>query len=270
MAGVENYLVDNPPRVRQYYDVRMPPGWRGAVGMHTTESMMDTVGIDTGPNAVADFIKNRTDKGSYWKIGGSQHAVGLVPIRYTTFSIGVSGFNSVTLNYAFACRTTDLNLGHWWTQYAVGVFAHEIVEAWIEGKIDPVVANRWIEPEEVLAGRPGLINHGTVQPRDRKDMLVNHPQRAELQAYICQMIAANLGGPAPKEPDVANPPELFRQASGAIWLVRDGVAVKLTTTDQVDFALKLSAVNRMELPSNQTDLALSLCGVLPAAIPAPS
>jgi hypothetical protein len=187
------YLLDNPPASRQFYPSRVgSPTW--AVGVHTTESIMDTVWIDTGAENVAGFISRRGDAGSYVVIVDSDSTVRLVPDTYTTMSIGVKGFNSATWSIALACRQSELDPDHWWTQAAIARAGAEIRRMWTEQGIDIVKAAVWRPAADALQ-MACLFNHGDAQPADRRDAFVRSPQQDRLQQMLVEAI---LGAPAPR------------------------------------------------------------------------
>lgn len=222
------YLLDHPPARAQFYD-RRNAALTGGVAVHTTESIIDTVTIDTGAENVAAFIARRGDAGSYHVLVDSDSTVPMVPDSYTAFHIAASGHNSRTWGIAFACRTTDLDPDHPWTRAAFKRAAVEIVGFWRRNRFPVDALNTWLAPGETLT-RGGLFHHGTAQPRDRTDAFAKHPRRAELAALLSREITTAAGGNLTTEREIVR---LFQEI-----LVDDGPgrpgAAYLTTVAEND------------------------------------
>jgi len=192
------YLIDNPPAIQQFYPSRANP-LTGGVLIHTTESIMDNVGPDTGAENVAAYIARRTEYGSYHCIVDSDSFVPMVPDSYTAYHCGASGYNSRTWGISFACRTTDLDVNADWTRKAMRIAAEQIVGFWQRNSFDVAAAARFI-PAVQTQSAPGMSTHGEAQPADRSDAWTRHPQRAQLEALLLDEIA-NVVGPPPPDPD---------------------------------------------------------------------
>lgn len=183
------YLLDNPPARSQYRRPRRGT-FVGAIGIHTTEGVLDTTGPDTGAENVAAFIVRRMTPGSYHRIVDSDSVVAMLPDNSEAFAIAADGLNRSTINMAWACRTTDLHPSSAWTRSAFTLMAGEIVDCWRRNRVDPLTAARWLTREQVLAGWPGLFHHGTVQPADRHDAFVRNPDRPALERLLVDEIRA--------------------------------------------------------------------------------
>src|SRR5690606_961487 len=71
------WLDDHPPHTQQFRcPRRVPPS--GVVVVHTTESYPDETGPDDGAENVAEFIRTRSNYGSYHDLADSDSIVHLV------------------------------------------------------------------------------------------------------------------------------------------------------------------------------------------------
>lgn len=214
------YLLDHPPAIQQFHPSRANP-MTGGVLVHTTESIMDNVGPDTGAENVAAYIARRTEYGSYHVIVDSDSTVVLMPDSYTAFHCEVKNFNSRTWGISFACRSTDLNVDNPWTQAAVKRAANEIFAFWTRNGFDAETAANFIPAEQTLFAA-GLTTHGDAQPYDRSDAWTRHPQREQLQAMLIRGILENVLPPEPED-DEMKPVEMWRDPKdGSIWLFWTG------------------------------------------------
>ncbi len=192
------FLLDNPPAQQQFYSSRPRP-MSGGVLIHTTESIMDNVGPDTGAENVASYIARRQEYGSYHCIVDSDSVVNLLPDTYVAYHCGAGGYNGVTWGISFACRTTDLDPNSDWTRKAMRFAAEQIVGFWRRNGFDPAVANRFI-PAIQTQTMAGMSTHGEAQPADRSDAWTRHPQRSGLEALLRNEIN-KANGSQPVEPD---------------------------------------------------------------------
>jgi hypothetical protein len=222
------FLLDNPPATQQFYSSRPRP-MSGGVLIHTTESVMDNVGPDTGAENVAGFISRRSDYGSYHCIVDADSAVNLVPDSYVAYHCGASGYNGVTWGISFACRTTDLDPNAEWTRKAMRHAAEQIVGFWRRNGFDPAVANRFI-PAIQTQSTAGMSTHGEAQPADRSDAWTRHPQRAGLEALLRNEIN-KVNGTQPVEPDedddMAKTVMIRDDRTGVIWHVDGNTRYRL-------------------------------------------
>lgn len=220
------YLLDNPPVQQQFYPSRPRP-LSGGVLIHTTESIMDNVGPDTGAENVAGFIARRNDYGSYHVIVDSDSAVALVPDSYVAYHCGAGGYNGVTWGISFACRTTDLDVNSEWTRKAMANAAREIAGFWQRNNFDVATASQFI-PALQTQSRPGMSTHGEAQPGDRSDAWTRHPQRAGLEALLLVEIAkVNGSNPEPDEDDDMKQVMIRDDRTGAVWNVCGNTRYKL-------------------------------------------
>lgn len=186
------FLLEHELGIQQYRYPRRAP-ISGMVGVHSTESIMDDVGPDTGPANVADFIARRTDYGSYHEIVGSQGYVPMAPDDYETWHIAADLHNWHSWGISAACRSTDFDPDHPWTQATITIMGQRIAAFWERNQFDPHQCARWITREEALQHIPGLIHHGDAQPADRTDAWTRHPRRADLDQMLIDAILRAVG-----------------------------------------------------------------------------
>jgi len=227
------YLLDNPPATQQFYPSRANK-LTGGVLIHTTESIMDSVGPDTGAENVADFIRRRSDYGSYHVIVDSDSAVALMPDSYTAYHCAANGYNSRTWGISFACRTSDLSPDSEWTKRAMKNAAREIVAFWQRNGFDPKASARFI-PAIQTQSSPGMSTHGEAQPADRSDAWTRHPRRAQLEALLLTEMA-KLNGPGTTDPEEDEMKSVIVRdpRSGTMWHVCGNTRYKLFAQSEVD------------------------------------
>lgn len=204
------YLLDNPPKSRQFYPSRSnTPTY--AIGVHTSEG-------PTGPGTargLAAFIARRSDPGSYACIVDSEETVVLVPPDYTTFSVAASGYNSRTWHICLAGKSGELSADDANTQAMIARAGEAIRALWTILGI--ALSNaQWIGTDAL--NRPGLFCHGDVQPWDRSDAWSTHPDRARLDQLLVDAINPT-PTPSPQEDDVKD--ALIRDP-------RDGAVYRIT------------------------------------------
>lgn len=135
------------------------------VVIHTTESVFDTDGPDTGGEAVARYQATTDRPSSYHRIIDRDSNIEMLPDEATSF--GVKGFNSVALNLSFAMKAAD------WTDSAKRaaaepalVLAAAQVSDWCRHHNIPVER---VNKAEAAAGRRGIVSHGALDPGRRSD-----------------------------------------------------------------------------------------------------
>ena len=228
------YLLNNPPATQQFYSSRPRP-LTGGVLIHTTESIMDNVGPDTGAENVAGYISRRSDYGSYHTIVDADSAVALVPDTYVAYHCGASGYNGVTWGISFACRTSDLDVNSDWTRRAMVNAAREIAGFWKRNGFDVATSNQFI-PAIQTQSRPGMSTHGEAQPADRSDAWTRHPQRAGLEALLRNEIAKVTQIPTPPGVDATmNKPVMMRnKKTGTISVFYEGTPFRVDLPSPAD------------------------------------
>jgi hypothetical protein len=242
------YLLDNRPASPQFHTTRAN-ALTGGVLLHTTESVMDSVGIDTGAENVAGFISRRADAGSYHIIVDSDSTVRLVPDAYTAFHCAASGYNSRTLGLSFACRTVDLDPAHAWTRAAFKRAAAELVRFWRENGFDPAACARFRPASELLTGA-GISTHGDAQPADRSDAFTRHPRRAELERLLLAEIAALIIPTAPGVTAVNTPYTCRFGTQPEVWLCWENspFRIHVKTPAEVDLLRYLKVTDKGSIP----------------------
>lgn len=164
------YLRDNPPVRSQY---RSPRRARpsGLVVVHTAESILDTVGPDTGAENVAAFIQSRTTPGSYHDLVDSDSALQLVGYGDEAYQDG-TGSNPHALSISFALAAAD------WPRLSAprrdafleqGAQAFARQQAWLRAKGHPLTPLRRVSRAQSDARVPGFISHAERDPARRTD-----------------------------------------------------------------------------------------------------
>ncbi len=204
------YLRRNKPAIDQFRSPRRQAPI-GVIGLHTSESVMDTVGPDTGAENVAAFIARRTDYGSYHDIGDSDSIVSLVRYTDEAFHIGTHTLNRRTTGLSFACRTSD------WAKMSParraaflrnGAKAAARQNAYHASHGKPVPARR-ITLAQALAGERGFLAHGDADPGVRSPHLFPWD---EFLRYYAEAIGVSKPPHASKPPKPTPPKETFLMA----------------------------------------------------------
>lgn len=182
------YLIDNPPAISQFSPRTnwSPSRPTGLTVLHTAEGVMDTVGPDTGAEAVANFIRTRTTYGSYHDLVDSDSIINLVPYNLGAYQDG-TGSNGCALSISFACSTTDWNRMSPERRRAFlmnGARAFVRQQAWLKSNGYPMTPLRMISKAESDRGLPGLIYHAHRDPARRSDPGVIPPNLFPLSEFI--------------------------------------------------------------------------------------
>ena len=163
------YLDDHPPARRQFRARAEKPS--GLIVVHTAESVMDTVGPDTGAEAVADFIRRRSDPGSYHRLADSNSRVDLV--RFSQAAYGDrTGSNEFGIHISFALRAADwpgMSPAERRAFIKQGALAVKEAMDWLKAEFSIVVPLRRVSRAESEARKPGFISHGERDPGRRSD-----------------------------------------------------------------------------------------------------
>lgn len=171
------WLEDHPPRRDQFRIGRrldrspLKGRCTGLTVLHTAESVMDTVGPDTGSENVARFIAGRLEPGSYHHLVDSDSRINLVALENEAYQDG-TGSNPWALSIAFACKTTD-----WPRMSAVrrraflwqGALAFLDQQRWLRARGFPTTDLRLLTKSQSDAGVSGFVYHGTRDPLRRSD-----------------------------------------------------------------------------------------------------
>lgn len=192
------YLLDNPPARDQY---RSPRRKRptGLTVIHTAESVMDSLGPDTGAEDVAAFIRRRSDAGSYHDLVDSDSVIQLVRYEDEAYQDG-TGSNPFALSISFALKTTD------WVKLSPekraaflrqGAVAFARQQAWLRANGYPTTPLRRITKAQSDAGEAGFISHAERDPARRTDPGRDFPWGeffAACRAALAGTNPANPGG----------------------------------------------------------------------------
>lgn len=182
------YLELHPPKVRQFRTPRRAKP-SGLIVVHTAESVMDTVGPDTGAESVAAFIANRSDFGSYHTLADSDSRVRLVPFDAEAFGDG-TGSNPFAVHISFALAAAD------WPRLSVakraafiGQGAKAAAEAakWVLTTHGIAVPARRVTLAESDQREPGFIPHGDRDPERRTDPGKGFPWSEFFAAFVQEM-----------------------------------------------------------------------------------
>lgn len=191
------YLDLHPPARSQFRCPRREDP-SGVAVVHTAESVMDTVGVDTGAEAVARFIRGRAEPGSYHDLVDSDSWVRVVRWECEAFQ-DATGSNPHGYGLSFACSYLD------WTKMSKarrdafverGARAAAAWARWVRTETGIVVPARRITRAQSEARVPGFIAHAERDPARRKDPgLTQFPWTQFLRRF------AVLSTPTPPSPE---------------------------------------------------------------------
>lgn len=164
------YLVDNPPRRSQYRRPRRAAP-SGLIVVHTAESTPDTIATDGGAEAVARFIRNRSDPGSYHDLVDSDSVLNLVPYDAEAFGDG-TGSNPHAYSVSVATTAAWWPLApKAWREGAVRNAARAArgYAMWLQARSGIVIPARRVTRGESERRVPGFISHAERDPTRRSD-----------------------------------------------------------------------------------------------------
>jgi hypothetical protein len=213
------YLLDHPPRRSQYRRPRRQAP-SGVIVVHTAENTPDAVALDGGAEAVAGFIRNRSDAGSYHDLADSDSSINLVPYDAEAFH---DGTGSNPHSYGVSVATTAA----WWPwaprvwrdgaiRQAAGCAAR--YAGWLKATRGIVVPARRINRGESEHRVPGFISHAERDPSRRSD-----PGRAfpwdQFLAEFARLSGSGAGVPdqAPAPPPPPPHPQIGDPRMDGIW-----------------------------------------------------
>lgn len=179
------YLEDHPPKVRQFRKPRRSQP-SGLIVMHTAESILDTVGPDTGAGGVARFIASRADYGSYHFIVDSDSIVPLVPLDAEAYGDG-TGSNPFAIHVSFACHAVDwprMTAEKQAAFLANGAKAAALAAQWVQDVHGIEVPPARVSRAESERREPGFISHGERDPGRRSDPGVDFPWAQFMRAFV--------------------------------------------------------------------------------------
>jgi hypothetical protein len=206
----------------------------GLVVVHTAESVLDTVGPDTGAEKVAAFIVGRTDPGSYHDLVDADSDIQLVRYEDEAYQDS-TGSNPHALSVSFALKATDwprLRPAKRDAFLTQGARALARQQAWLLAHRYPLTPLRRITRAQSAAGLPGFISHAERDPDRRKDPGAHFPWGRFFA------IAADLAAPifpAPFYDEDDDMLKLIRRVdNGATYLIGPGVWNYVETIEQRD------------------------------------
>ncbi|GAA1909479.1 hypothetical protein GCM10009737_08440 [Nocardioides lentus] len=189
------YLQDHPPRQTQFRARRARV--RGVIVVHSAESAPDLAGGDGGAEAVAEFIRGRSDYGSYHDLCDSDSAVDLVPYELAAFGDG-TGSNEWALHLSAATQAHRWpDLPEQWVDGCLRQMAKRAARMarWIEATAGITVPARRITRAQSEAGVPGFISHGDRDPGRRSDPGPAFPWDRFLAYYAAEMEEDDMATP---------------------------------------------------------------------------
>lgn len=135
------------------------------VGLHTTESLFDQIGQDTGAEGVARYQSQTDRPSSYHRIVDRDSTVVCLPDEATAFGIG--RLNAPTLHLAFALRAAD------WSDPKKARAALPMLEraadVCAEWSREFGIPLTWLSRDAAFGKARGFIRHGTADPTRRSD-----------------------------------------------------------------------------------------------------
>lgn len=180
------YLMDNPnPYTPQW-------GWErsrvsGVIGIHTAESNTCFNGPDPGDANTANFIRTRTDYGSYHSLTDADSIMQLVHPRQAAWADTTN--NAHAMSVSSAIRAND------WPHMSAErkrAFVQNMATAaaWLSrdavnaGLMDNMTPARRITAAEAISGsRAGFYGHGETNPSTRYDPGAGFPWQMFLEMY---------------------------------------------------------------------------------------
>lgn len=164
----------------------------GALVLHSAENDTDLSGADTGAEAVARYISNRSTYGSYHRIGDRDSIVKMLPFSYEAWQDTTSNNYAIGLSIAWAVHDLPRMTRKQRNAY-YKTLADEVVEArdWCKAEhgID-VPIGRFKSRGEIVAGEAGLTTHSRMDPSRRSDPFGGSGQwEDEFLAVLADVVA---------------------------------------------------------------------------------
>lgn len=163
------YLDDHPPARTQFRRRYATP--TGLIVVHTAESALDVIGEDTGAEGVADFIRRRSDPGSYHRLVDSDSIVPLIRFEMAAYGDG-TGSNEFAIHLSFACRAADwprMDPARREAFLVNGARAAREAAAWLREHHGITVPARRVTRTQSDQGAAGFISHAERDPDRRTD-----------------------------------------------------------------------------------------------------
>lgn len=243
------WLDDHPPASSQFRRPRREQP-SGVIVVHTAENTPDFVAFDGGAEAVANFIRTRTDPGSYHDLVDSDSCINLVGYDAEAYH-DATGSNRHSYGLSVATRA---DVWPWapkvWRDGAV----HQAAAAaaryafWLHARRGITIPARRINRAESEMRVPGFISHAERDPARRHDPGAGFPWPQFLAHY--EHLTADLW-PAPPTPDPSQEVDdmfLYSGPGTPVFFCHAGMSVGLneatdmpTFTDQDVKHFKLDA-----------------------------
>lgn len=177
------YLIDNPPRIRQFRERGTTVS--GVVVVHTAESAPDTTGTDLGAEGVARFIRDRTTYGSYHRLCDSDSIVPLIPLSLQAYGDG-TGSNPHAMHISAATQAARWpSLPKAWVESTVenmALAAHEC-SGYLESVHGVRIPARRVTKAQSTNRVEGFISHGERDPGRRSDPGAAFPWAMFMEAF---------------------------------------------------------------------------------------
>lgn len=189
------YLLDHPPVRSQWSARKRKP--TGLIVVHTAENVTDTVGPDTGAEAVAGFIRKRTTPGCYHDLVDSDSVIQVAPYEVACYHDG-TGSNPFSLSISFALAAKDWpNMRPEKVEAFLrnGAAAYAKQQAWLRRMGYPLTPVRRVNKVDSTNGAAGFISHGERDPGRRSDPGARFPWDRFLQ--LCREATGGGAAPAP-------------------------------------------------------------------------
>lgn len=183
-----SWLDTHPPARSQFRRPRRAKP-SGVVVVHTAENTPDYVAFDGGAEAVANFIRNRTDPGSYHDLCDSDSSINLVDYNCEAFH-DATGSNPHSYGVSIATRADVWPLApRVWRDGAVrqAALATARYSRWVRANYGIVIPARRITRVQSTEGVPGFISHEERDPERRHDPGDGFPWGMYLDLYAEEM-----------------------------------------------------------------------------------
>ena len=229
------YLLDNRNPYANQYGAKRRNGATvsGVIDIHTTESVPDYVGEDTGAENVARWIATeRRDYGSYHMLVDSDSRIPMAPWGYETWHDRLTNNHAIGISIATKAHLWPSKPADWRNR-AIRNAAVAAAEAarYVKAETGIDVPARWLTQAEAHARVPGFVRHGTSDPTRRSDPWPVDAPEAEtfLAYYAAALVGSTIGtsapgpvvDPTPAEPTPTPAPE--PKAAPYPPLIVDGV-----------------------------------------------
>lgn len=233
----EFYLFDNPPSVSQGRTPRRYPA-SGVIVIHTDEAPQQA----GGSLGTAAFISRRTDYGCYHVIADSTTSVRMLPpLDWETWgAASPPDTNLHAIHVAFRGQASRWGQDPAYDEAAIQTAGREIahIMTLLHGE-NAAQFVRWITREDCINRVPGLVEHGTIQPGDRRDPWVGLGDQINLRERLSKAILINLVRvPVPEGVDTeVNKPVMMREPDGTVWMYYGGTPWRVHVKSPADAQL---------------------------------